>query len=52
LVGDDTMRTNAHSIADGIDSEYDVTCAIEGDMLIREYTFGYATPQWNPRVMK
>jgi hypothetical protein len=40
------------SIVNAIDSEYDVTCAIEGDMLIRGYTFSYAAPQWNPRVMK
>lgn len=31
--------------------EFDVSCAINGDMLIREMTFDYSTRLWDPRVM-
>ena len=43
-------KNNRAAIAN--DTEFDVTCAANGNMLIREMTFHYAVQQWNPRVIK
>jgi hypothetical protein len=26
-------------------------CAVNGDMIVREYVFSYGRPQWNPKDM-
>lgn len=31
--------------------KYDLTCAINGDLIVKEMTFEYAAPRWDPRVM-
>lgn len=41
-------ETKRAAIADK--AEYDVTCAVNGNLLIREMTFPYAAPQWDARV--
>jgi len=30
---------------------YDITCALDGNMLIDEMTFSYSIAQWDPRIM-
>lgn len=31
--------------------ELDITCALDGDIIVKEYTFPYAVAQWDPRVI-
>jgi len=46
------MKTNTE-LPDIADYEYfDITCALDGNMLIREMTFCYANDQWTPRTME
>ena len=43
-------KTESAAIADH--EEFDVSCAVNGDMLIKEMMFPYAVSQWDPRVME
>lgn len=31
---------------------YDITCDIDGDILLKEMTFNYAADKWDPRVVE
>ena len=33
------------------EADFDVGCAVNGNIILKEYTFAYSVSQWDPRVM-